>query len=70
VIIAVINSVLAAYYYFRVIRVMWLGEPAINDRVPVSPGLKLALAVSSLGILVLGIAPALLMGLARAAAGI
>jgi NADH-quinone oxidoreductase subunit N len=70
VIIAVINSVVAAYYYFRVIRVMWLGEPASDDKMPVSPVMKLVLAVSSLGILVFGIAPAFLMGLARTAAGI
>ncbi len=67
VIIAVIASVISAYYYFRVAKVMWLGELADKGPVPASGALKLALAISSLGILVLGIAPILLIRLAEMA---
>ena len=68
VIVAVITSVISAYYYLRVVKVMWLGEPANDEsRVPTSGALKLALAASSLGVLVLGVAPFLLIRLAEMA---
>jgi NADH-quinone oxidoreductase subunit N len=68
VIVAVITSVISAYYYLRVVKVMWLGEPANDEgRVPTSGALKLALAASSLGVLVLGLAPFLLIRLAEMA---
>jgi NADH-quinone oxidoreductase subunit N len=68
VIVAVITSVISAYYYLRVVKVMWLGEPATDEsRVPTSGALKLALAASSLGVLVLGVAPFLLIRLAEMA---
>ena len=67
VIVAVITSVISAYYYLRVVKVMWLGEPAHEGRVPASGALKLALAASSLGVLVLGVAPFLLIRLAEMA---
>jgi NADH-quinone oxidoreductase subunit N len=34
VIIAVLNSVISAYYYLRVVKVMYLGEPASEEAVP------------------------------------
>ncbi len=61
VIVAAINSVVSAYYYLRVAKVMWLGEPLQEGRLPASLALRLALAVSSLGILVLGVTPAFIM---------
>lgn len=68
VIVAVITSVISAYYYLRVVKVMWLGEPADDEsRAPTSGALKLALAASSLGVLVLGVAPFLLIRLAEMA---
>ena len=68
VIVAVITSVISAYYYLRVVKVMWLGEPANDEsRVPTSGALKLALVASSLGVLVLGVAPFLLIRLAEMA---
>ncbi len=57
VIIAVINSVISAYYYLRVVKVMWLGEPASEEKVPSSGALRLALALSCLGVLLLGVIP-------------
>ncbi len=68
VIIAVINSVISAYYYLRVVKVMWLGEPASVEKVPSSGTLKLALALSCFGVLLLGILPGLVMRLAEIAA--
>jgi len=68
VIVAVLNSVISAYYYLRVVKVMWLGEPVSEEKVPSSGALKLALFVSCLGVLVLGIIPGYVMNLAEAAA--
>ncbi len=68
VVIAVINSVISAYYYLRVVKVMWLGEPASEEKVPSSGALRVALALSCLGILLLGIIPGFAMRLAELAA--
>jgi NADH-quinone oxidoreductase subunit N len=63
VIIAVINSVISAYYYLRVVKVMWLGEPASEAKVPSSGALRVALSLSCLGVLLLGIVPGLVMNI-------
>lgn len=68
VIIAVINSVISAYYYLRVVKVMWLGKPASEEKISQSGTLKLALVLASLGILLLGIIPGYVMRLAEFAA--
>ena len=68
VIIAVIASVISAYYYLRVVKVMWLNKPVSEGKVPSSAAPRLALAISCLGILILGIAPAFMMKLAETAA--
>jgi NADH-quinone oxidoreductase subunit N len=69
VIIAVINSVISAYYYLRVVKVMWLGEPASEEKAPSSGALRVALALSCLGVLALGIIPGCVMKLAEIAGG-
>ena len=68
VIIAVINSVISAYYYLRVVKVMWLGQATSEEKVPSSGALRLALALSCLGVLLLGIIPGYVMKLAEFAA--
>ncbi len=68
VVIAVINSVISAYYYLRVAKVMWLGEPASEEKVPSSGALRVALALSCFGVLLLGIIPGYVMRLAEMAA--
>jgi NADH-quinone oxidoreductase subunit N len=70
VIIAVINSVISAYYYLRVVKVMWLGKPASAAKVPSSIALRVALALSCFGVLVMGIIPGYIMKLAEMAARI
>jgi NADH-quinone oxidoreductase subunit N len=67
VIIAVINSVISAYYYLRVVKVMWFGEAASTDKVPSTGAPRLALFLCSLGVLLLGIIPGLVMKLAEEA---
>ncbi len=70
VIIAVINSVISAYYYLRVVKVMWFGEPASAEAVPSSFPLRLALAICCAGVFALGLFPSQIMRYAQAAAQI
>ena len=70
VIIAVINTVIAAYYYLRVVRVMYLGAPLSEERVPSSWALRFALSIACLGVLVLGIYPWVLLKIAESAVGV
>jgi NADH-quinone oxidoreductase subunit N len=68
VVIAVINSVISAYYYIRVVKVMWLGQPAAEEGVTSSVALRVALSLSCFGVLLLGVAPGFMMKLAELAA--
>ena len=68
VVIAVINSVISAYYYLRVVKVMWLGQAVSEEKVPSSGALRLALSLSCFGVLLLGIIPSYIMKLAEFAA--
>jgi len=68
VIIAVLNSVISAYYYLRVVKVMWFGQPVSEEKVPSSVALRVALALSCIGVLLLGIIPGYLMKVVELAA--
>jgi NADH-quinone oxidoreductase subunit N len=67
VILAVINSVISAYYYLRVVKVMWFGDPSSEEKVPSSAALRVVVFLSCLGVLLLGIVPNYVMNLAEAA---
>jgi NADH-quinone oxidoreductase subunit N len=67
VVIAVINSVISAFYYMRVVKIMWLGAPLDEGKVPSSGRLRTALAISCLGVLLLGILPGAFIRLAESA---
>ena len=67
VIIGVVNSVVSAYYYLRVIRVMFL-QPAIHtERLGASWPVNVALGVAALCVLWLGVAPATILDAAERA---
>jgi len=70
VIIAVINSVISAYYYLRVVKVMWFNPAASEDKVPSSAALRASLAIACLGVLAIGIVPNFVMQVARMAANL
>jgi NADH-quinone oxidoreductase subunit N len=67
--IAAINSVIGAYYYLRVIIVMYFSEPT-KDYTPasVAPALGFALAIAAIGTIYLGILPGRVLALAKTAA--
>jgi len=67
VIIAVINSVISAYYYFKVVKAMWLGEPASEEKVTSTWPEWAALAVCCAIVVVMGILPGAFINLTQAA---
>ncbi|MBI4337466.1 MAG: NADH-quinone oxidoreductase subunit N [Chloroflexi bacterium] len=68
VVVGVVNSVLSAYYYLRVLRVMYLAPPASSEAVPASVPLRTALVVTGAGVLFFGVLPIFLIRLAERAA--
>ena len=70
VVAAVLNSVLSAYYYLRVVKVMYLSPPVTDE--PVSSGLPMRVVVMGAfsGLVFFGIYPTPLLELARTAAGV
>ncbi len=58
-VLGLLNSAVAAYYYLRILVVMYMYEPgeAVDAAEPLSPSLGIALIVPALGTLVLGIFP-------------
>ncbi|MFC1872212.1 NADH-quinone oxidoreductase subunit N [Chloroflexota bacterium] len=68
VIIAVLNSVISAYYYLRVVKVMWFGKAPSPEAAPSSPSLRLALALACVGVLLLGVLPGTIMKVAEISA--
>jgi NADH-quinone oxidoreductase subunit N len=65
VIIAVLNSVISAFYYLRVVKAMWFNEPVSTEKVTSSGALRLALAITCLGVLFVGIVPSFVLKLAE-----
>jgi len=67
VIVAVINTIISAFYYLRVIKSMCMTEPTSNEKVPSSWALRIALSFCCLFVLILGIIPGSFIGFAEAA---
>jgi NADH-quinone oxidoreductase subunit N len=70
VVIAVINSVISAFYYLRVASLMFTGDPESAESVPTTVALKFALTVSVAGILFVGVVPSPLLNAAKDAAAV
>ncbi len=69
VILGVINSVLSAGYYLRVVKVMYMSEPPGEAAVlPVPASLAFVLALTTLGTIYLGVLPSVLLQFATAPA--
>lgn len=67
VIVGVVNSVIAAYYYLRVIKVMYLSPPPSDEPIQSGIPVRLAMIVTTAGVLVFGVFPARLLDMARTA---
>ncbi len=58
---AVVFSVIGAFYYLRVVKVMYFDKPQDNSPIQAGFDMRVVLSANSLGILALGIFPAVLM---------
>jgi NADH-quinone oxidoreductase subunit N len=64
-VVAVMLSLVAAYYYLRVVKVMYFDEPTDTHVVPERGGVGVLLALNGAAALVLGLVPDGLMALCR-----
>ncbi len=55
-VIGVLSSVVAAFYYLRIVKIMYFDEPADAFDTPLGGGLKLVILGSSLAMLVIPVA--------------
>ena len=67
-VVGVVNSLISAYYYLRVIRVMYLAPAPSPEPVPSSGVFRVALGVTTLGVVALGVVPGPLFRVAELAA--
>ena len=58
---AVIFSVIGAFYYLRIIKLMYFDKPEDTARIEAGLDMRIVLSANSLGMLILGIYPAALM---------
>jgi NADH-quinone oxidoreductase subunit N len=61
--VAVFFSIIGAYYYLRIVKLMYFDEPNDNQSLQASQDLKLVLSVNGLSIFLLGILPGALMSI-------
>ncbi|MDB5646059.1 NADH-quinone oxidoreductase subunit NuoN [Methylobacterium sp.] len=66
-VIGVVTSVVGAFYYLRLVKVMYFDEPVAAYE-PMPPGLRIVLALASVVVMLFWIVPAPLVGAAGAAA--
>ena len=62
----VLFSAISAYFYLRVIMVMYMSEPKAGFELSTSPSLAIALAISVIAVVVIGVYPTDLLNFARA----
>lgn len=69
-VLGLLNSAVAAYYYLRLMVVMYMYEPGevANTLEPLTPGLRAALVLPAIGTFFLGILPGAVLNFARASA--
>jgi len=63
--IGVVFSIIGAFYYLRVVKLIYFDEPVIKEPLTAGPGARVALSVNGLAMLVLGIFPASLLSVCQ-----
>jgi NADH-quinone oxidoreductase subunit N len=66
-IVAVMFSLIGAFYYLRVVKVMYFDEPVDNSKIVASKDVTIALSINGAALLVLGLVPGPLMTACAAA---
>ena len=71
-VLGLLNSAVAAYYYLRILVMMYMQEPreAVNQAEPLTPGLSAALILPAIGTLLLGIFPSWVLDFAGKSSGL
>jgi len=71
-ILGLLNGAVAAYYYLRILVVMYMHEPgeSMVTLEPLSPGIRTTLWAAALGTLILGIFPSLLLNFATSSSAL
>jgi len=69
-VLGLLNSAVAAYYYLRLLVMMYMHEPgeAANNIEPLTPGLRAALILPMIGTFVLGVLPGVILNFAQRSA--
>ncbi|OGW29805.1 MAG: NADH-quinone oxidoreductase subunit N [Nitrospirae bacterium GWC2_42_7] len=67
VIIAVIFSAISAYFYLRIVMLMYMKEPKESVQLTTSPAIGLALAITVAAVLFIGVLPSVFINFARLA---
>ncbi len=62
VVVAVATTVISLYYYLRLLRAMFIEPPLSDEPLRAPPGITAAVAVATLGLVVLGLFPNLVLG--------
>ncbi|MEK6691686.1 MAG: NADH-quinone oxidoreductase subunit N [Nitrospirota bacterium] len=65
VIIAVIMSVISAYFYLRIVMYMYMQDPEQEITLTTSPAMGLALIITTAGTLIIGVLPSFLVDFAK-----
>jgi NADH-quinone oxidoreductase subunit N len=68
-VVAVVFSIIGAFYYLRIVKLMYFDKPENPQPIESSADLKVVLSANGLGILALGISPGALLALCAAAIG-
>ena len=64
-VIAVVFSAISAFFYLRVVMYMYMKDPKEELTLTYSPSMSVALAVTTMSVLILGIFPSFLLNLVR-----
>ncbi|MEW6675779.1 MAG: NADH-quinone oxidoreductase subunit N [Nitrospirota bacterium] len=67
VVVAVIFSVISAYFYLRIVMYMYMREPKVEVSLSTSTPIGFALVITTGAVLIIGVYPSFLVGFARAA---
>jgi len=61
-VVAVLFSLIGAFYYLRVVKLMWFDEAADTSPIATPADMRVALSINGIAILVLGVVPGALLG--------
>jgi NADH-quinone oxidoreductase subunit N len=68
-VLAVVFSIIGAFYYLRIVKLIYFDKPTTEAPVLTSGGVRVAMTINGLAVLLLGLFPAALLGLCQSAFG-